>query len=220
MVSGSANAAKSAREYISEQRKKRNPKYMTDEELQKGIERKKMEQEYRELNRSPLLKTAQGLIEGYAKSKAEKAQAERQRYQMETQRIQALGNLTKSKADLRNAKAAQIDAITGTNRLKSRADFLKAKDQRSRNTIRGAISRTVGNLLNTEGQHFVKDLGEDSLIVKGGRKVKSTANKSVAAGKNFVKSILLRDVMVDDWVQENVVSGSYVGTHEAKKGKT
>lgn len=179
-----------AREYISEQRKKRNPKYMTDEELQKGIERKKMEQEYRELNRSPLLKTAQGLIEGYAKSKAEKAQAERQRYQMETQRIQALGNLKKSQAELQAAKNGRIDAFTGTNRLKSRAEFLKAKDQRSKNTIRGAISRAVGNILGKEGSRFVKEMGDESIVMKGGRKVKSAARKSVLAGKNAANKIL------------------------------
>lgn len=45
-----------AKQYKAEQaeaRRKRNPKNLTDDELRKGIERLKMEQEYRELKRSP-----------------------------------------------------------------------------------------------------------------------------------------------------------------------
>lgn len=164
-----------------EEKRKNNPKMMTDEELRKKIERAKMEQEYKELTRSPLVKTGANMVAKYLQYKEKKATAEAKRKEMAMKERQMTINETNAKANLIKAKAEKkaatdriIDNLTGgSQRKKARAEFLKAKTERSKNTIRGAISTSIGNIIRKEGARTVSSMSNDSLTMRGGRKIKS-----------------------------------------------
>lgn len=157
-----------------EKRKKLNPKNMTDEELQKAINRKKMEMEYKDLNKSQLLKTAGNLVSGYLKAKDEKLKRTERAQQMEINRTRAKADLIKAKAENRKYMDAIIDNVTsGAKKKEAKASLKKAKNEERKHTIRGAISESVGNVLRKEGNRFVKEMKDDSVVMKGGRKVKS-----------------------------------------------
>lgn len=166
----------------AEAKRKRNVKNLTDEELEKGINRLKMEQEYRDLTRSPVIKTAESLVKSYFDSKARREEADNKRRQLANQERQSLAQLIKAKADLRNANNARIDSLMGTARKKASADFQKAKNERSKNTVRGAISSAVGNIIRKEGNRTVQEMSANgSLAMRGGRFVKQTFKRGGSA---------------------------------------
>lgn len=165
----------------AEAKRRRNPKNLTDEELRNGINRLKMEQEYRDLKRSPVLKTAEGLVKSYMESKAKKVAAENERVRLANETRKAIAEYKKAKASLRESGTNRINALTGSTKLKARGEFLKAKTERSKNTIRGAISSSVGNIIRKQGSRLVKDMDDKSLIMRGGRKVKSIFKQSKAS---------------------------------------
>lgn len=172
-----------------EKRQSKNVKNLSDAELKKRIERLKLEQEYKDLNRSPALKTGMELVQKYMEHTSKKRDLAFQKYKMETERIRAASDYKKNAAANRESKANLIDAIVGTNRKKARAEFLKAKDQRSKNTIRGAISRSIGNIVNKEGTRFVKEMGDQSVLMKGGRKVKAGVKKIKAQNEKMINDM-------------------------------
>lgn len=176
----------------AEEKRKRNPKNMTDAELKRGIDRLKMEQEYRELNRNPLLKTAESLAKSYMDSKARKEEAQNRRIDQYTKRLNAQAQLAKARAELRRENNARLEDITGIGRTKARAekykarsDFLKAKTERSKNTIRGALSSTTGSLIRKQGNNIVKAWGDEAIGVKAGRAVKKGISKGRAMFNNL-----------------------------------
>lgn len=199
---------------FNEKRRLSNPKTMTDEELRKGIERKKMEQEYRELNRNPLLKTAGNLVQNYMKNKAEAEKAKERQYQNETNRIRAMAEYNKAKAERQKAKSDMVDSLTGAKRMEAKAGLLKQKTEWTKHTISGAIRQSVHDILSKSGNRLVREMSDSSLLMRGGRKVKNAAQKSVSAGKNFVQFQLNKEKSTDDWVQENVVGPNSRGRHE------
>jgi len=168
-----------------EKRKKLNPKNMTDEELRKAIDRKKLEMEYKDLNRSQLLKTAGNLVSGYLKAKDEKLKRAERAQQMEINRTRAKADLIKAKAENRKYIDAIIDNVTsGAKKKGAKADLKKAKNEERKHTIRGAISESVGNILRKEGNRFVKEMKDDSAVMKGGRFVKKAFKATGKAVKN------------------------------------
>lgn len=173
-----------ARQYKQQQaeiRRKRNPKNLSDEELKKGIERLKMEQEYRELNRSPLVKTAEGLVNSYFNAKAAKSKAESDRAKMIAQDKQATAQLLKAKAELQNSRNDLIKDLNGTNRRKASSDYLKAKSERSKQTIRGAIGQSISNIVRKEGNNLVREWGDESL----GKRASKHTKSAISRGKKF-----------------------------------
>lgn len=174
----------------AEARRKRNPKNLTDEELRSGIERLKMEQEYRELNQNPLLKTAKSAIKSYTDAKAAKERAEQNKYNAETNRIRALADLTKAKAENRKSKSDLVDSITGTSRKKAKSELMKQKNETRKHTVGGAIQQSVHDILSKEGNRLVKEMGDQSIVMRGGRKIKSVGSSAIAKSKAKVESIL------------------------------
>lgn len=170
--------------YREEQRKK-NPKNMTEEELRKNIEHIKLEQEYRELTRSPLLKLGASAVKGYLKYKENKAAAERDRKEQERKDRQLAINEKNAKAAILKAKAekkAAIDSIIdnltgGAKRKNARAAVLKAKTERSKNTVRGAISASLGNIIRKVGARTVSGMSNTTLTSRGKAKVKTLFEK-------------------------------------------
>ena len=154
--------------------RKPNVKNMTDAELEKKIARAKLEMEYKELTRSPAVKAGISLVHRYLKYKESKALAEKERRDEMRKNKQLEINATNAKASLIKAKADKIGA-----RKKARADFLKAKTERSKNTIRGAISSTLGNIIRKEGSRTVNGMSNDSLVLRGANKVKTIFRNAV-----------------------------------------
>lgn len=174
----------------AENRRRKNPKNLTDDELRSGIERLKMEQEYRELNRNPLAKTAQSLVKNLAEAKAQKERQEQNKFNAETNRIRALAELQKAKAENRKSKSDLIDSVNGTKRREATTNLLKQKNERQKHTVTGAIRQSVHDILSKEGNRLVKDMSDESLISRGGRKIKRKTAAAVSRGKALAGKIM------------------------------
>ena len=181
----SAAARKERRAAYREEQRKKNPKNMTEEELRKNIEHIKLEQEYRELTRSPLLKLGASAVKGYLKYKENKAAAERDRKEQERKDRQLAINEKNAKAAILKAQAEKkaatdsiIDNLTGgAKRKNARAAVLKAKTERSKNTVRGAISASLGNIIRKVGARTVSGMSNTTLTSRGKAKVKTLFEK-------------------------------------------
>ena len=144
--------------YKEEQRKK-NPKTMTDEELKAAIERKKMETEYKELNRSPLLKAGEKLVSGYMNYRVKKEEAEvaKKRMELDLKRINAdvVKSKERTKQTIQESKKAEAEAekmkadVEGGLKYSRKADFQKAKTDYRNTTFRGNIARAIGARMNS-----------------------------------------------------------------------
>lgn len=175
-----------AMKYKAEQkelRRKRNPKNLTDEELQKGIERLKMEQEYRELRKSPLIEVGQKVVQSYFEGRARKAEAEGKRKQQEINYINAVANLRKAegskiqaKADRRKATSDILDNLT--NGKGKREATSKYWESRNKNTIRGAVIKSVSNMISKEGNNLVKEMPDESVSKRTKTKVSNILRKA------------------------------------------
>lgn len=172
-----------------EKRRKLNPKNMTDEELRKAIDRKKLEMEYKDLNKNQLIKTAGNLISGYMKAKDEKLKRAERAQQMAINRDRAREGLLKAKAENKKYIDSILDnAFHGAKTKEAKANLKKAKNEERKRTIRGAISESVGNILRKEGTRFVKDMSESSITMRGGRAVKSLFKKGGTKVRNAYNS--------------------------------
>ena len=144
--------------YKEEQRKK-NPKTMTDEELKAAIERKKMETEYKELNRSPLLKAGEKLVSGYMnyRVKKEEAAVAKKKIELDLKRIDAdvVKSKERTKQTIQESKKAEAEAakmkadVEGGLKYSRKADFQKAKTDYRNTTFRGNIARAIGARMNS-----------------------------------------------------------------------
>lgn len=149
-----AERRKARRAAYLENRRKNDVRKMSDEELQKRIDRLKKEQEYKELKKSPLLKTGENLIAKYLDYRTKKDEREERRYNMETNRINAKANLRRAKsekkraaADREQAIAAQkqaksdmIDNLTfGKGRKEAKSRLIDAKEKAKSNTMFGIV---------------------------------------------------------------------------------
>ena len=144
--------------YKEEQRKK-NPKTMTDEELKAAIERKKMETEYKELNRSPLLKAGEKLVSSYMNYRVKKEEAEvaKKRMELDLKRINAdvVKSKERTKQTIQESKKAEAEAekmkadVEGGLKYSRKADLKKAKTDYRNTTFRGNIARAIGARMNS-----------------------------------------------------------------------
>ena len=177
-------------EAYREQRKKNNPKNMSDEELQKKIARLKMEQEYRELAKSPLLKAGEKLAKAYFEAKDRKLKQENERMNLMIRDRESKAKLANAKAANVNAKSDLIDNLfSGKGKKKAKAELIKAKAD---NQVRGAIRKAVSGIITKEGRRIVNDMGEDSRVMKVGRGIKKAAEKSRASFVNMTKNYMYR----------------------------
>ena len=180
-----------AKAAYKEKVRQRNPKTMTKEELADRIERLKMENEYRELKKSPLLKAGEKFISGYIQNKhdkEERAYNEKQQKLIREHELAKLKEQTqqtklRSEADKERAIADKIRAETdrvdiekGTRlvRLKNEKRNLKLQGRRltSDSTIRGGIAKTINKLLSGNAENTVaiaKGYGDSQVALKRGK---------------------------------------------------
>lgn len=147
-----------------ESKRKNNLKTMTDEELKARIARLKMEQEYKSLNKSPVIEAGKKALEAYLnlKTKAEERRnAEEERHltreklKLERERVKA--DLEKAKESTKRAQAdaekAGYDAkkmeedVKGGLRIERETALKRAKIDWKNTTLHGGIIRRINTLL-------------------------------------------------------------------------
>lgn len=144
-----------AREAAAERRRKNSLKGLTDAELQQKINRLKMEQEYKELSKSPLLKTGEKLVTSILEYQGNKEQREiekkRQEIQLEQIRMQKIQAKEGSKRAASEAQAAKYEAkkkkfdVKGGLVKERQAQLVNAKTNYRGTTIWGAIGKRANN---------------------------------------------------------------------------
>lgn len=144
-----------AREAAAERRRKNSLKGLTDAELEQKIARLKMEQEYKELSKSPLLKTGEKLVTSILEYQGKKEQREiekkRQEIQLEQIRTQKIQAKEGSKKAASEAQAAKYEAkkkkfdVKGGLEKERQAQLVNAKTNYRNTTIWGAIGKRANN---------------------------------------------------------------------------
>ena len=178
-----------ALEKWTEKRRQKNVKNLTDDEIKAKIARLKLEQEYKELSKSPLLKMGETLFNTYMEVQNKKLDREEKKVKLESDRFNALANLTKAQAQKKEATNELISQISGSSRKKVKAELKKAKNEERKNTIRGAISGSIGNIIRKEGSRFVKDMGDSSIMFRAGRRLKKGATAAKASYDNYINDM-------------------------------
>lgn len=144
-----------AREAAAERRRKNSLKGLTDAELQQKIARLKMEQEYKELSKSPLLKTGEKLVTYILEYQSKKEQREMEKNrqvlqleQLRTQKIQAKEGSKRvafeAKRARYEAKKQKFDTKGGLAKAR-RAQLVNAKTNYRNTTIWGSIGKRANN---------------------------------------------------------------------------
>lgn len=149
---------------MKEERRKKDIRNLTDEEMTALLNRARMEQEYRELNRNPLLKTGESIVNRYlevkvakektrqehnrqvteiTKAKEATRQAEQQTKKAENEYKKAKEEAKKANFDMQKMKAD----VSGGLKLERKKNLIGMKKAYKDTTIRGGIAKRVNALL-------------------------------------------------------------------------
>jgi len=165
---------------------------LSDEELRKRIERVKMEQEYKELTRSPLLKNGEKLVTSILEAKARAADRADAKAKMELDNRRVTADIIKAKE---NTKRAQADAEKAKQERKKAkqdrkaglayeraAELQKAKTAYRETTLRGGIVRRLNTKMNAglKEKYTAKRKAEGEAIAN---RVKSDASRDLKKRK-------------------------------------
>ena len=152
----SAKAARVAA--MKEARRKSDISKLTDEELKQKLARVKMEQEYKELTKSPALKAGERIIKGVLDYKARKTEAEASKAKtildmnrVKADIIRAKESTARAKAEAKKAKEErkQTEAdVQGGLKIARKAELKKAKTEYRGTTLRGGIARALNTRMN------------------------------------------------------------------------
>ena len=155
----------------AEKKRKNSLKGLSDADLQKKINRLKMEEQYKELTKSPLLKAGEKLLTSYFNAKEKQLEREAKRAELVVRQQEARQKTLASKAALTQARNGLLDnVIRGSKYKQAQAQLITAKADK---TIRGAMRKALGNVITKEGDRIVSEMGDQSLVMRGGRRVKS-----------------------------------------------
>lgn len=176
-----------------EEKRKNNPKTMTDAELRKKIERAKLEQEYKELTKSPLLKAGERMVESYLayRVKKEEHRQAREKNAMDLARIKAeetkLKEITKQKKFEANKAASDAEnAASQTEKAKvtRKRDLLNSKIAYKATTVRGGFAKLLNKSLTGLGEaKAARHKGradERNITGKSAAETKAFKNKAAA----------------------------------------
>lgn len=144
-----------------EEKRKNNPKMMTDEELRAKIERAQLEKEYREITKSPARQLGEKLISGYfnyRNKREERREAKdariyemmKMKEQTKQAEIRKAETEARSKADAARAEADKAKAATDKLDIEkgTRMKQLKLDTKRANSTltIHGGIMRAINSM--------------------------------------------------------------------------
>lgn len=201
--SANIERARQYKQQRDELKRKRNPRNLSDAELQKGIERLKMEQEYRELNKSPLLKVGEELVSKYMNYRVSRIEAENKRqernYQYiklrteaENARARAKADIKKAEADMARAKADALEVKKGKKAAANEAKLVGAKLAYRNTTIHGGIGKLFNKKLSAIGD-YAADMAKsrakvDNIIESDRKQTAYNQQKADAAAKRAQKA--------------------------------
>ena len=131
---------------------------LSDEELRKRIERVKMEQEYKELTRSPLLKNGEKLVTSILEAKARKADREDARAKLELDNNRVKADIIRARESTKKARAEADKAKEDRKKMKQdrkaglgaerAAKLQEAKTAYRATTLRGGIIKRLNTKMN------------------------------------------------------------------------
>lgn len=171
-----------------EKRRQNSVKGLTDEELQKKIVRLKMEQEYRELAKNPVLKAGEKLISSYMNYRNNKEQREidrnKQIIEMErikTEKAKAVSEASKAKSEANKARSELKKARTKSAKKQAAANLVNYKNQAKRyvadNTIRGGLKKRINAWLSSGYAERKAENRYVSGVLSGARRTKTANGK-------------------------------------------
>lgn len=144
-----------AREEFLEKRKKKDISNLTDDELKAKIDRLKMEQEYKELKKSPALKLGIDIFNKVLDYKENKRQQEIERTKqaielgrVDATKIQAIKSAEKAKYEAKAAKSEykkKKKDVKGGLSIERHKDLLNARTAYRNTTIWGSIGKRANN---------------------------------------------------------------------------
>ena len=179
---------------IRRTKRKENVSSLSDEELRRKIQRAKMEAEYNEITKSPILKTGERVFEVVMKRLEAKDQRkfEREKMALETLRINA--DVEKTKADIVRSKEQTKTAKENAKKAKSEAREKKfdykggLKFERKANLTRAEKdlkeSTFVGSLIKTHKEAKLARIENKKRINEGMAFVKSTIRNANAVSRH------------------------------------
>lgn len=181
-------ARNEARAAAAERRRKNSLKGLTDEELRAKINRLKMEQEYKELSKSPILKSGEKLVTSILENQAnrEQRQIERNKQTIELERIKtektkAVEETKQAKAEAKKAEEERKKAQTSSARKQAKANLKSQKTQAKRfvadYTIRGGIRKRINAALTSGYAERKAENRYISAVKSDARKMKRFNNK-------------------------------------------
>ena len=154
-------ARKAAREERIAKRRANNVKYMSDEEIQKRIARLKLEQQYKDMKRSPLIEQGAKLVSKYLEYKGNQAQREmelnKQKIELERIRSERAKSKDRIKITANEAKKARQETakvkadVKGGLKIARKKDLKQVKLDYKNSTIRGGIAKRI-NMILTSGK--------------------------------------------------------------------
>lgn len=175
-----------AREAYIKKRAVNDIKNMSDEELQRRINRVKKELEYKELTKNPILKTGEKLVSAYLEGRNKKLEREMQRAELIVRQQEARKGLIQAKSQLVTAKGNILDNLTrGKGYKQAKAGLINT---RANNTIRGAIAKSLNKIITKEGENIAKEMPDHSITLKGARKAKNLIKNAVTTEKDLAKA--------------------------------
>ena len=181
----------SVKKALQDKRNKNSLKNLTDAELQQRINRAKKEIEYKELTKNPLLKAGEKLVTGYFENKDKKLDREIKRAELMVRQQEAKQKTLASKAALSQARGNIIDNIMRGSKYKTaQTNLINAKADK---TIRGALRKAASKVIEKEGDRFVNEMGDKSLVMRGGRKIKNTVEKGREKTVDALKKYYAQD---------------------------
>lgn len=140
---------------VAEQRRQKNIKLLTDDELKARIARLELENKYKDLNKNRAVEAGKELLSKYFdyKDKAEqrKSDLNKQRIELErliTQKIQAREATKKSKYDAKSAASEakkKASDVRGGLKIERKAQLKNAKTNYRNTTIWGSIGKRANN---------------------------------------------------------------------------
>lgn len=171
-----------------EKRRQNSIKGLTDAELQKKISRLKMEQEYRELAKNPVLKVGEKLISSYMNYRNNKEQREidrnKQIIEMErikTEKAKAVSEASKAKSEAKKARSELKKARTKSAKKQAIANLVNYKNQAKRhvadNTIRGGLKKRINAWLSSGYSERKAENRYVSGVLSGARRTKMANGK-------------------------------------------
>ena len=189
-------ARKAARAERVAKRRANNPKYMSDEELQKRIAHLKLVNEYKDLNRSELAKQGAKLVNDYLEyrkakeervSKLNQQKIDLERIRSETVKATERTKQAKSEAKkaLEDRKKMQADVRGGLAKERKK-DLLGKKIDYKNYTIRGGIARRI-NMYLTSGKAKQYDTIRKAAAESAANRLKSDSARDLEKHKTKLR---------------------------------